>query len=84
MNEETMISEEQLLEALEHAAREEMRLTKEKKGYDKRMNNLIGEQQKKQTAILEELDSVRAGRTDYLPFSDHDWNAAVEERDANV
>ena len=73
-----------LLKALEHAKREELKLRKEKKQADKEFNNLIGTEEKKQTAILEELDAVRAGRTDNLPFSDRDWNKAVEDRNENV
>lgn len=73
-----------LFKALEHAQREELRLRKEKKQADKEFNNLIGTEEKKQTAILEELDAVRAGRTEDLPFTDRDWNKAVEDRQENV
>jgi hypothetical protein len=79
-----LIEATDLLEALEVAKREELRLSKDKKNMDARMNRLIGVEQKKQTAILEELDAVRSGRDDYLPFSDHDWTADVQDRDANV
>lgn len=77
---------EQLWEALEHAKREELRLAKDKKAADKAMNRLIGTEQEKQKAILEELDAMRAGRTETLPFTEKDWSgeAADETRDENV
>ena len=78
------MDQETLYAALEKAAREEARLTADKKSCDKRFNNLIGVEQRKQRAILEELDALRAGRTDYLPFTETDWTKEAADRDENV
>jgi hypothetical protein len=80
----TILTEAQLTEAFMEAAREERRLTSAKKDYDGKANNLIGIEQKKQTAILEEIDQVKAGRTEDLPFSDRDWSSLVKSRNENV
>ena len=51
---------------------------------DAKFNNLIGVEEKKQIACLEEIDGIAAGRQDYLPFSGTNWDEEIKKRDANV
>jgi hypothetical protein len=80
----TLLTKEQLQDAMIEAAREERRIAGKKKDYDGKANNLIGIEQKKQTAIIEELDALKAGRTEKLPYSDMDWSSLIVDRKPNV
>jgi hypothetical protein len=73
-----------LQEAIEKLVREIREEKAKKSAFDKKANRAIGKAEKMLDAAIDELDAIRAGRNDFLPFTDGNWDEGDQDRDPNV